>query len=241
LTRPGIYTNLNLSINESEIVGLTGLEGCGKAHLARGLFGMEPLGDGKVLLAGEAYHAKTAGEALDKGVAYLPRDRHGLGIVGIRPVRDNVSLAILKRLVGPLGLLKLKDERKHVENFIKKLGIITPSMNQPVEYLSGGNQQKVVFAKLAGTNPKLLLLDEPTQGVDVEAKVEILRIVDEMSQQGVAVAFVSEEIRELLDICDRIVVMYAGTIVAEFDTRDPNATPESILLAVEGSLSTNEH
>jgi ABC-type sugar transport system ATPase subunit len=134
----------------------------------------------------------------------------------------------------------MEEERRHVSHFIDMLGIITPSLRQPVEFLSGGNQQKVVFAKLAGTEPKVLLLDEPTQGVDVQAKVEIMRIVDQMSRQGVAVVFISEEIRELLDVCDRIIVMYEGEVVAEFASDDPNTNAESILLAVEGSLRQNE-
>jgi ABC-type sugar transport system ATPase subunit len=177
---------------------------------------------------------------LQQGVAYLPRDRHQLGIVGMRPVRENITLPILRRLVNTLGLLRMQEERRHVNHYIDMLGIRTPSIHQPVEFLSGGNQQKVVFAKLTGTEPKLLLLDEPTQGVDVQAKVEIMRIVDQMSRQQVAVIFISEEIRELLDVCDRIIVMYEGEVVAEFASDDPNTNAESILLAVEGSLRQNE-
>lgn len=234
LARPGAYHGLEVSIRKGEIVGLTGLEGCGKAELARGLFGLEPIGEGEVLLDGKPFHASEPEQALSKGVAYLPRDRHKLGIVGMRSVGENVSLSILKKLVNSFHLIKTSKERRHVEEYIQKLGIKTPSINQPVEFLSGGNQQKVVFAKLAGTQPKVLLLDEPTQGVDVQAKVEILRIVDQLSQQGVAVVLISEEIRELLDVCDRILVMYNGKITAEFSTSDPNTNAERILLAVEG-------
>ena len=240
LTLPEAYTNLNFTLKEGEIVGLTGLEGCGKAELAKGLFGLEPLGEGRVLLNGQLYAASTPGEALQQGIAYLPRDRHQLGIIGMRPVRENITLPILRRFINALGLLKMAEERRHVSHYIDMLGIMTPSLRQPVEFLSGGNQQKVVFAKLAGTEPKVLLLDEPTQGVDVQAKVEIMKIVDQLSRQGVAVVFISEEIRELLDVCDRIVVMYQGEIVAEFTPGDPDANPERILLAVEGSLRNHE-
>ena len=147
---------------------------------------------------------------------------------------ENVSLSILEQLTNALGLLRTGAERGHVRHYVDTLGIITPGLRQPVEFLSGGNQQKVVFAKLAGTRPKVLLLDEPTQGVDVQAKVEIMKIVDEMSRQGVAVAFISEEIREMLDVCDRILVMYDGQVTAEFQMGDPDATVEKILHAVEG-------
>jgi ABC-type sugar transport system ATPase subunit len=234
LTRPDAYHNVSLTLKAGEIVGLTGLEGCGKAMLARGLFGLEPLGEGQVLLGGESYAAEMPDQALDRGVAYLPRDRHRLGIVGIRSVGENITLPILGKLVNAIGLLKMRLERAHTERFVDALGIITPGLQQPVQFLSGGNQQKVVFAKLAGTEPKVLLLDEPTQGVDVQAKIEIMRIVDEMSRQGVAVAFISEEIRELLDVCDRILVMYDGQITSEFKVGDADATVENILHAVEG-------
>jgi len=146
-----------------------------------------------------------------------------------------MTLPILDSLVNALGLLKTKTERAHASRFVDMLGIITPGLQQPVQFLSGGNQQKVVFAKLAGTKPKVLFLNEPTQGVDVQAKIEIMKIVDEMSRQGVAVAFISEEIREMLDVCDRIVVMYQGAVTAEFQVGDPRASVENILQAVEGS------
>jgi ABC-type sugar transport system ATPase subunit len=234
LTRPGAYHDVNLAFKAGEIVGLTGLEGCGKAMLARGLYGLEPLGEGEVLLEGEAYAADMPDQALKKGVAYLPRDRHRLGIVGIRSVLENITLPVLERLINALGLLKTRAERSHAQRFVDTLGIMTPGLQQPVEFLSGGNQQKVVFAKLAGTEPKVLLLDEPTQGVDVQAKTEIMRIIDEMSRQGVAVAFISEEIRELLDVCDRILVMYDGQVTTEFKVGEADATVERILQAVEG-------
>ena len=131
-------------------------------------------------------------------------------------MRDNVSLSVLGRLQRLLGLIDGGRERKLVQDYIDVLGIKTPSMNTAVENLSGGNQQKVVVAKLAATEPKVLVLDEPTQGVDVQAKVDLLRIVDQLSQRGVAIAVVSDELNELMDICDRIVVFYRGRIIREF-------------------------
>jgi ABC-type sugar transport system ATPase subunit len=240
LTLSGSYYDINLTVQEGEVVGLTGLEGCGKAMLARGLFGLLPMGDGQVRVAGRPYKTRSPGEAFAQGLAYLPRDRHSFGIVGLRSVKENITLPILRRLLNSLRLIDLERERVRVEDYVDKLKIATPTIRQPVEFLSGGNQQKVVFAKLASTEPKVLLLDEPTQGVDVQAKVEIMKIVDELSQQGVGVVFVSEEIREMMDVCDRIIAMYAGRIVTEFDTRDPELTVDKILLAVEGSLSEDE-
>jgi ABC-type sugar transport system ATPase subunit len=234
LTRPGTYADLALELRAGEVVGLTGLEGSGPAALGRGLFGLEPLGTGRVALDGAPYAASTPGAALARGVAYLPRDRHGLGIVGIRAVRDNVSLAVLARLTGLLGFLDAPAERRLAEDYIARLGVKTPSMLTPVDSLSGGNQQKVVVAKLAATEPRLLLLDEPTQGVDVQAKVEILRIVDGLARQGVAVAVVSDELGELIDVCDRILVFHRGRIFREFRKDRGPITPEALVAAIEG-------
>jgi ABC-type sugar transport system ATPase subunit len=236
LDRPGFYTGLSLTLQRGEIVGLTGLEGCGKDSLARGLFGMEPLGTGVVMLEARPYRARSPREALNQGLAYLPRDRHGHGIVGLRSVRENITLPILSRLKNRLGMVSRSREHALVRDLIQKLNIVTPSMLQAVQFLSGGNQQKVVFAKLASVDPKVLFLDEPTQGVDVQAKTEILKIIDQLSQEkSVAVVVISEEIRELLDICDRILVMFKGRIIQEFPARDPRTTVESILRAVEGA------
>ncbi|MFM9105917.1 MAG: ATP-binding cassette domain-containing protein, partial [Chloroflexota bacterium] len=195
---------------------------------------LEPLGAGKVAIDGSAFSAGQPGEALGRGLAYLPRDRHGLGIVGIRSVRDNVSLSVLDRLSSALGFISPNRERALVQRFIEALGIKTPTMAQAVENLSGGNQQKVVVAKLVATQPRVLLLDEPTQGVDVQAKVEILRIVDDLTKDGVAVAIVSDELGELTDMCDRILVFYRGRIVREFRKGEPGWSPASILEAIEG-------
>jgi len=236
LSRAGAYYDLNLTIHKGEIIGLTGLEGCGKDALARGLFGLEPLGQGAVRLDGRPYYAAIPRQALDRGIAYLPRDRHGLGIIGLRPIRENVTLPILAHLTYRTGLVAKRKESHLVAQLIQKLNIKATSMEQPVQFLSGGNQQKVVFAKLSSVTPKVLLLDEPTQGVDVQAKVEILKIIDQLAQEGVAVVVISEEIRELLDICDRVLVMFQGRIVAEFPTADPRTTAERILSAVEGAV-----
>ncbi|MBW8617171.1 MAG: sugar ABC transporter ATP-binding protein [Hyphomicrobiales bacterium] len=234
LTRFRAYTDIELTFHSGEVVGLTGLEGSGPGELARGLFGIEPLGDGKVELAGKDYKAGSPIKAIKQGLAYLPRDRHGLGIIGIRSVKDNISLSILKRIEPFLGLINSKKENKIVSEYINILGIKTPNHDTPVENLSGGNQQKVVVAKLSATEPKMLILDEPTQGVDVQAKVELLRIVDDLSKRGVAIAVVSDELSELIDICDRIVVFYRGKIIRQFQKSVGNFTTADLLSAIEG-------
>ncbi|MFM8593974.1 MAG: sugar ABC transporter ATP-binding protein [Chloroflexota bacterium] len=241
LTREGAYEKVSLTLNAGEVVGLTGLEGCGNGALARGLFGLEPLGTGTVTVDGVPFAASSPGEALNRGVAYLARDRHGLGIIGFRSVRDNISLSVLKRLSGLLGFIRPNAEHRLVQDFITLLGIKTPNEEQSVENLSGGNQQKVVVAKLVATTPRVLLLDEPTQGVDVQAKVEILRIVDDLTKDGVAVAIVSDELVELTDMCDRILVFYRGRIVREFRKGVDEMSPARILEAIEGGGEEPDH
>jgi len=237
LSREAAYTNINLTLCQGEIVGLTGLDGCGKDSLARGLFGLEPLGEGEVQVDQKPFRpAKEPKEAIAQGLAYLPRDRHGYGIVRYRPIRENITLPILRRLLNKLGLLDLAQEKTHVADLIEQLNIRTPSPEQQVQLLSGGNQQKVVFAKLISVQPKVLLLDEPTQGVDIQAKVEILKIIADLARQKMCVVVISEEIRELLDICDRVLVMYKGQVTDEFKVGVPEATYQRILMAVEGSL-----
>lgn len=234
LSSPGRYENVHLTLHAGEIVGITGLEGSGKSELAHGLFGLDSIGTGRILLDGRPYVVHAPHEALACGLAYLPRDRHGMGIVGPRSVQENISLAVLRRILGFLGFLRAADEAALARHYIDALGIVVSSPNQPIESLSGGNQQKAVVAKLAATRPKVLLLDEPTQGVDVQAKVEIFRIIDDLARHGVAVAVISDEVNELLDICDRIVVMYRGMISAEFAVGEAETTPERVLLAIEG-------
>jgi len=237
LTRPRTYQDVSLTLHAGEVVGLTGLEGSGPGALARGLFGLEPVGLGAITIDAAPYRPTHPGQALARGVAYLPRDRHGLGIVAIRSVRDNTSLSVLGRLTNRLGFLDAGRERSLVQGYIDALGVKTPSMSTAIENLSGGNQQKIVVAKLAATEPRVLLLDEPTQGVDVQAKVEILRIVDDMTKRGVAVGIISDELNELTDICDRILVFYRGRITREFRKGAGDMTPERILDAIEGGMA----
>lgn len=236
LSRERCYEDIVLSFFPGEVVGITGLDGCGKDNLVKGLFGIEPKGQGDVILDGKNFtSSKSPTTSFRQGMAYLPRDRHGFGIIGIRPINENITLTILKKLLSPIRLLSLRKEKLHVSNMIKKLNIITPSQDQLVTHLSGGNQQKVVFAKLIGTEPKILFLDEPTQGIDIQAKEEVLKIVDELSSEGTSIVIISEEINELLKICDRIVVMYSGKIKQEFLVDAPETSYQNILMAVEGN------
>ena len=237
LSRRGAYEHISFNLRQGEVVGISGLQGSGVDELAQGLFGLERMGSGAVIVAGEAYQPSSPKSAFEAGVAYLPQDRHRYGLVQLRPVRENVTYSVLDRLVGRLGILQRKDEQVLTESYIDQLGIVTPGPEQQTLLLSGGNQQKVVFAKLAATQPKVLILHEPTQGVDVQAKVDIFNIIDALSAQGVAILIISSEVRELIGLCDRILVMYEGRVTREFSRSADNMKPEDILLAIEGDAA----
>ena len=234
LSCPGSFDKINMDIRAGEVVGLTGLEGSGHGELARSLFGFEDLGQGDVQVAGNRYKAGSPVRALAQGIAYLPRDRHGLGIVASRSVKDNISLSVLDRLKGTMQLVDGERERALVDDYIKTLSIMTPSMDTEIANLSGGNQQKCIVAKFVAAKPRLLILDEPTQGVDIAAKVEILRIIDDLGKRGVAICVVSDEVGELIDICDRIIVFYRGRISREFVQTEEKITPDRLIAAIEG-------
>jgi len=234
LTRRGYYEDISLELKKGEVVGITGLQGCGSEQLGKGLFGLEYRGVGEVKIHGEEFTAMRPIDSFNQGLAYLPQDRYRFGLVGVRPVRENVTYPILNRLVRLINLINRNEEKKIVSDYIKGLDIITPNQEQPVRLLSGGNQQKVVFAKLASTKPTVLILHEPTQGVDVRAKMDIFRIIDELAKQGVATVVLSSEIRELIGLCDRILVMNSGKLTHEYKKGAKDTTPENILNAIEG-------
>ena len=240
LARRGYYEDINFELRKGEIIGITGLQGCGAEQLGKGLFGLEYRGVGEVKINGKEFTAKKPIDSFNEGLAYLPQDRYRFGLIGVRPVRENVTYPILNRLIQMINLINRSKEKQIVEGFINELEIITPSQEQPVRLLSGGNQHKVVFAKLATTKPEILILHEPTQGVDVRAKMDIFRIVDELASQGVAAIIISTEIRELMGICDRIIVMNNGRITDEFLKGAKNTTPENILDAIEGGKNNHE-
>jgi ABC-type sugar transport system ATPase subunit len=234
LTRRGCFEDLNITLAKGEVVGLSGLQGSGASSLAAALVGLERRGQGEVRVNGKFYNARNPGEAFAQGVALLPQDRSRFGLVDMRPIRENITYTILNKLTGFLGFIRSSQEREIAESYIEKLGIATPSQEKQVKSLSGGNQQKVVFAKLAATKPSVLLLNDPTQGIDVRAKLDIYKVIDDLSAQGIAILIVSSEVRELVGVCDRILVMYEGRITNEFRRGDRRTTPSNILLAIEG-------
>jgi rhamnose transport system ATP-binding protein len=217
---------INLEVRAREIVGLAGLVGAGRTELARILFGLTPADEGQVYLRDEPVRISSPADAVRLGIAYVPEDRRRYGVILEMPVTANTTLAILRQ-ISRGGLLDFAREREITESFVKRLGTKTPSLDATLGQLSGGNQQKVALARWLATEPAVIILDEPTQGVDVGAKAEIHRLMSELAGRGLAVLMISSELPEILGMSDRIAVMHAGEIVATLSRAE--ATQEKVL------------
>lgn len=221
---------LDLSVRRGEIVGLGGLLGSGRTEAARALFGADALTAGTVITLGAPGAPRNPAAAIAAGIGYLTEDRKAEGIVPEMSVRENLTLALLPKLTGPLGQIRRGREREIVESFIKALDIKTADMHQPVRELSGGNQQKVLLARWLATEPVLLILDEPTRGVDVGAKLDIQSIVRRYVDKGLGVILISSEFEELIEGADRIVVLRDGASVAVL--ANPGITEDALVNAI---------
>jgi ribose transport system ATP-binding protein len=206
---------LGFEVLRGEVVGLAGLMGSGRSELAEALFGVRPPAVGAVEVAGRPVSIRTPAEAIREGIFLVPEDRRSQGLVLPASVKENVSLASLDRLSTALGLIARRREAALAAEMCERLAIRTPSAEQTVGLLSGGNQQKVVLAKWLARTPRLLILDEPTRGVDVGAKTEIYALIDKLAAQGVAVLMISSDLEEILGMSDRVLVMHEGTLAGE--------------------------
>jgi rhamnose transport system ATP-binding protein len=218
--------DVSLDVRAGEIVGVAGLVGSGRTEMAETLFGLAPASAGEIRLRGERVRITSAQEAMRLGFAYLPEDRLRHGVIAKMAVAANMSLASL-HAVSRWGLINAAAEREAAERDVNRFGIKTPSVSAEVESLSGGNQQKVALARWLATRPDVLILDEPTQGVDVGAKAEIHALIRDLAGRGLAILLISSDLDEVLTMSDRIAVMHAGTIVDVVPRGD--ATPEGIL------------
>jgi ABC-type sugar transport system ATPase subunit len=205
---------LNFEIQSGEIVGIAGLTGSGRSRILRLLAGLEPPISGRVTLGQQVLNLRTPRSAIAQGVVLVPEDRKRLGLILNQSVISNTVLSILAR-ISRWGFVSSSATRGRTQEMVDRMSIKIASMKQEVRYLSGGNQQKVVIARCIGTNPKLLLLDEPLRGVDIGAKSEIVDIVGQIAEQGTAVIVVSSEIEDVLALTNRILVVRDGCIVRE--------------------------
>ncbi|MEV0272333.1 sugar ABC transporter ATP-binding protein [Hamadaea sp. NPDC050747] len=219
-------TDVSLRVRAGEVVALAGLVGAGRSELCRALAGDLPIHSGTVSVDGRPVVLRRPADAVRAGIAYAPEERKAQALLLRRSVRDNVTLAVLRRL-SRLRFVRRSAEQALAAGYVHRLRVRTPSLDQEVGKLSGGNQQKVVLARWLARRPRVLLLDEPTRGVDVGAKAEIYRLIAELAEDGMAVVVVSSELPEVLGLADRIVVLQRGRVTGELDRSD--ATEESIL------------
>ena len=232
LNAPGIH-NVSFTLKRGEILGFSGLMGAGRTELVKALYGANSYSSGELFVDGVGVHVRTPGEGLSAGIVYISEDRKGDGLIVELGVRENMSLSSLKALSGTVGIDKNR-ELEVVNEFVRKFNIKTPSVNQLIKNLSGGNQQKVAIAKGLMMDPKVLILDEPTRGVDVGAKKEIYELINAFKAKGMSIIMVSSDMPEVLGMSDRIMVMHQGRITGEFSHDE--ATQEKLLRCAVGHM-----
>ena len=230
LAGPGVH-GVSFSLRQGEILGFSGLMGSGRTELMKLIYGASPISSGAVEVDGKVLVPRTPADGLAAGIAYISEDRKGDGLVLELSVRENMSLCALGEFISH-GKIDGKAERQAVSDYVRLFNIKTPSQDQLIKLLSGGNQQKVAIAKGLLTRPKVLILDEPTRGVDVGAKKEIYQLINQFKKEGMSIILVSSEMPEVLGMSDRILVMHEGRISAEFNTREANQ--EKLMAAAVG-------
>lgn len=232
----GVYKDVSFHVKKGEIVGFAGLMGAGRTEVMRSLFGLDPKTSGDVKIKGRKVQIRNVGQSIENGMVMLSEDRRRYGIIPVRSVKENTTLSHLKKVFYGFRLHN-KEEKEIVSGLFSKLKVKTPGLDTVIASLSGGNQQKVVLAKWMIRNPDILILDEPTRGIDVGAKYEIYKLITDLVRDGKVVIMVSSELPELIGMCDRIYVMAKGSITGEI--KRENFSQELIMKYATGTL-TNE-
>lgn len=228
LNRAGLLRNISFSLRRGEILGVAGLVGSGRTEMARAIFGADPIDSGDIHVEGRKVKINSPVDAINAGIGFLTEDRKGQGLVLVQSVKNNITLASLPRF-SPHTFIRSAEEFRAGAELVKSLDVRTPSLTQQVQFLSGGNQQKVVIAKWLCGRSKILIFDEPTRGIDVGAKVEVYQLMNELVRQGVGIIMISSELPEVLGMSDRILVMRQGEIAGEYSREE--ATQEVLLSA----------
>ena len=234
LTKKGVFEDISFDLKEGEILGFSGLVGAGRSEIVRALFGLEGIDSGEVIMEGEKVVIKNTADVIKKGVAFVSEDRRLESIIQGFSVRANITILLLKRVLSRIKLINKKKEAELASRYIKEFSIKTPSIEQLVMNLSGGNQQKLALAKCLSTNPKILILDEPTKGIDVGAKKEIHTFVKELASRGKSIIIVSSELPEIIGMCHRAIVIREGRLVKIFNKEDMNE--ENLIQAAVGNI-----
>ncbi len=231
LTREGAFYDISFTLNKGEILGIAGLLGSGRTEILRSIFGVDAVDSGEIYVDGKRIEHPSVTEMIANGVSLAPEDRKLQGLVLSMNISDNINMASLHSAVRNLG-----EEKKISKDLFSRMGVKAPSIKTLVSSLSGGNQQKIVISKWLATGPKVVLLDEPTRGIDVGAKADIYRLVEQLASKGVAVIIVSSEFPELLSVCDRIIVLHEGRQDAEFTYG--NVDEETLMAYASGTGET---
>lgn len=212
--------NVSFEVRQGEVLGVAGLVGSGRTETMRAIFGADPLDGGKIFLNGKQIKVKSPQSAVKQGIGLLPEDRKAHGVLLKMPIRMNITLTRMNAFTGFLNVISKKKETAYINQMVEKLAIKVGSIENPANSLSGGNQQKVAIAKLLASDSKVLILDEPTRGVDVGAKIEIYKIINELVAQNYAVIMISSEMMEVIGMCDRVIVMRNGSIAGELQKNE---------------------
>jgi rhamnose transport system ATP-binding protein len=235
LTREGVFTDISFAVRSGEIVAFAGLVGSGRSEVARAVFGIDRYDAGSVIISGRRLRRASPSAAMAAGAGFVPEDRRQQGLVMDMSIQENMALASLSRLRSATGFITSGAERRFAADWAMRLRIKYGRLADPVSRLSGGNQQKVVLGKWLGRKPSLLIVDEPTRGIDVATKAEVHRLLGQLASDGVAVLMISSELPEVLAVSDRVLVMREGRLAAEF-SRD-EASQERIMSAATGQLA----
>jgi ABC-type sugar transport system ATPase subunit len=232
LGEPGSFADVSLELCRGEILGLAGLVGAGRTEVARAIFGVAPAAQGTIWVDGKRARIRSPEDALALGIAYVPEDRQQQGLVLPMPIVHNVTLPLLSTFAR-LGWIDRQAEARAGQDAVARLEVRSAGIWQRVRELSGGNQQKVVLAKWLAVKPRILILDEPTRGIDVGTKAEVHRLMSRLAGQGVAILMISSELPEVLGMSDRILVMHEGRVAGTFARAE--ATQELIMAAATGA------
>jgi ribose transport system ATP-binding protein len=214
LSRKGAFEAVNFSLRRGEVLGIAGLLGSGRTELLRGLFGADPVDSGTIIINGTRVQPTTPTAMKEFGLALTPENRKDEGLVQLLSTRTNLCLSSLGR-ISRHGFTSRRNERRFVDRRVADAGITVADVEAPVSSLSGGNQQKVVVGKWLNNEPRVMLLDEPTRGIDIQAKQQMFQLIWDLSARGIGSIVVSSELEELMDVCHRIVIMKQGTLVGE--------------------------
>lgn len=234
LTRTGVFSDVSFHVRRGEVVGLAGLVGSGRTEVARAIFGLDAIDKGEICVDGTPRRIESALDAVRAGIAYVPEDRKSEGIVPRMTVRENMSLPVLRRL-SRSGFVRRRAEKAETGQLAVSLDVSPPNPNVEIETLSGGNQQKVMLGRWLATDPSVLILDEPTRGVDVGAKAEIHRLIGRLADRGVSIIVISSELPEVLAASDRVYVLRSGRIAGEYARAE--ATEERVMRTATGEAA----